>query len=215
MTTLRMRPEWELMLAAEAEWRRHWARYDALGFTATEKEHISKLSGLLTHPMRDRRGLRPETAEVLPWDELKRRYAALEPPYIGLVRPRGGRGGHKPLKRRLYVEQRGLCAYCGKTLAPLDAPYFVERATRFESKINLDNGINLEHRVPLARGGTTAVENLVLACYDCNYRKGVRTDAEFLRYPDDPVSLMGPGPIVIAEMLDFEARGYDGFGVPW
>lgn len=38
----------------------------------------------------------------------------------------------------------------------------------------------MDHRVPLSRGGTNAMANLVFACCACNRRKGDRSEAEFV-----------------------------------
>ncbi len=53
------------------------------------------------------------------------------------------------------------CAYCGKTGVSLE----------------------IEHIVPVSRGGTNRVSNLTLACRDCNQEKGVLTAEEF-GYPE-------------------------------
>lgn len=53
------------------------------------------------------------------------------------------------------------CHYCGTTLTPMTA--------------------TIDHMVPLARGGTWQVENLVLACSHCNALKGHKPYAVFLR----------------------------------
>jgi 5-methylcytosine-specific restriction endonuclease McrA len=50
----------------------------------------------------------------------------------------------------------GVCGYCGDP-GPLQA----------------------DHRVPLCRGGTNFIENLIPACARCNQRKGGDTEAEF------------------------------------
>lgn len=52
----------------------------------------------------------------------------------------------------------GCCVYCGRSDRPL---------TR-------------DHKVPLARGGSDGIANIVPACGSCNSRKGTRTAAEFL-----------------------------------
>lgn len=51
------------------------------------------------------------------------------------------------------------CAYCRKTLTK-------DTAT-------------IDHKQPLARGGTNARANLVLSCAGCNYDKGHRTPEEY------------------------------------
>jgi len=48
------------------------------------------------------------------------------------------------------------CAYCGET-GPLQP----------------------DHRVPLARGGSNAIENILPACRSCNQRKGLLSEDEF------------------------------------
>ena len=60
----------------------------------------------------------------------------------------------KRLRTRLVLElmQHGRCLYCG--MRP--------RRSRLE----------IDHRVPLAKGGTDGLDNLALACGPCNRRKG-------------------------------------------
>jgi len=38
---------------------------------------------------------------------------------------------------------------------------------------------HLEHKTPLSRGGTNAIENLDIACQHCNNTKHTKTEAEF------------------------------------
>jgi 5-methylcytosine-specific restriction endonuclease McrA len=58
---------------------------------------------------------------------------------------------------RALVEQHGgRCAYCGAR-APLHA----------------------DHRIPLARGGSNAIDNILPACGRCNCRKATMTESEF------------------------------------
>jgi hypothetical protein len=47
---------------------------------------------------------------------------------------------------------------------------------------------NVEHKIPVRRGGTDATDNLVLACWACNRQKGLRTSEEYMVMPNDPVS---------------------------
>ena len=51
---------------------------------------------------------------------------------------------------------QGCCAYCGEA-GPLEA----------------------DHRIPLARGGSNAIANILPACRRCNARKHVLTEEEF------------------------------------
>lgn len=46
--------------------------------------------------------------------------------------------------------------------------------------------LTLDHRLPLARGGTDSAGNLWVACHACNHQKGLRTEEEYragLRLP--------------------------------
>ena len=56
----------------------------------------------------------------------------------------------------LVAAHQGRCAYCG-SLAPLQA----------------------DHRVPLARGGSNAIANILPACGSCNARKHILSEDEF------------------------------------
>ena len=58
---------------------------------------------------------------------------------------------------KMRQRQRGECFYCK------------ERMVRHE----------LEHIIPIARGGTHSIGNLVLSCAGCNRRKGARTIMEW------------------------------------
>lgn len=56
------------------------------------------------------------------------------------------------LRRRVMRRDRGTCRYCG---SPLEAAE-----------------IEIDHVVPIAKGGPSNLANLVVACRDCNGRKG-------------------------------------------
>ena len=53
-------------------------------------------------------------------------------------------------RKRVLLRDKGRCVKCG-------------------SRENLE----IDHMVPLARGGSSRLENLQLLCQDCNRRKGV------------------------------------------
>lgn len=57
-----------------------------------------------------------------------------------------------------YKSQKGKCWWCGK---------------KIKGKYEVD------HRIPLARGGSDAPENLVIACQFCNRSKGARLPHEW------------------------------------
>lgn len=81
----------------------------------------------------------------------------------------------------LFHRQNGYCYLCGELL------------TKFE----------LEHKVPLSRGGTNDPENLALACQSCNRIKGSKTLTEFVRYiSEHPVHRVVLYPKVVAKLSD-------------
>ena len=66
-------------------------------------------------------------------------------------------GSFTPLQwLELVAFHGGRCAYCGKTEA-----------------------LEADHRVPLARGGSNDIENILPACHTCNARKHLMDEAEF------------------------------------
>ena len=63
------------------------------------------------------------------------------------------------LKRQLLNEQNRQCMYCGE---------------RKSTKTT-----DIDHKVPVVRGGVNDKENLQILCKPCNQRKGMQTDEEF------------------------------------
>lgn len=65
----------------------------------------------------------------------------------------------KELKTELHREQKGKCMYCGR-------------------KPGIDL-MDIDHKNPIAKGGSNAKRNLQLLCRSCNTRKGATTDRQF------------------------------------
>ncbi len=61
-------------------------------------------------------------------------------------------------RKNIFYRDRSRCQYCGK---------------RFQAR-----DLNLDHVVPLSRGGKSTWENVVCCCIACNSRKGGHTPAE-------------------------------------
>lgn len=61
-------------------------------------------------------------------------------------------------RRNIFFRDRNRCQYCGRTFA--------------------QKRLNLDHVVPLSRGGRSSWDNVVCACIECNSRKGSRTPEE-------------------------------------
>ena len=79
----------------------------------------------------------------------------------------GVRGRRSRRIRQLMDKYEARCAYCSAPV--LRRPILAERWRQ----------ATIDHDIPLSAGGTWAWENLVLACYRCNQRKGNLTGAEF------------------------------------
>ena len=63
------------------------------------------------------------------------------------------------LKRELFNAQGGKCMYCGR-------------------KPGIDL-MDIDHKNPMAKGGSDSKRNLQLICRSCNTRKGATTDRQF------------------------------------
>jgi 5-methylcytosine-specific restriction endonuclease McrA len=78
------------------------------------------------------------------------------------------RSAQGPLKalliEELSVDGYVTCYYCEKEVPDYEA--------------------HLEHKTPVSRGGTNKHSNLALACPECNFEKGSKTEKEFRRYKD-------------------------------
>lgn len=66
---------------------------------------------------------------------------------------------------RVLAKSRGDCVYCG-----------------FGKGYSADIVIEIDHFVPLSRGGTNAMSNLVAACADCNAEKSDMLIEEYRAY---------------------------------
>ena len=74
-------------------------------------------------------------------------------------RRRIGKRELEELRALLAKKQRNRCMYCGKRMEPA---YF-----------------EVDHKKPVARGGSDRIVNFQLLCAPCNKRKGAATDGEF------------------------------------
>lgn len=76
------------------------------------------------------------------------------------ARQAGAPGIHTAAETRaIFAAQRGLCVYCSSDLATVKK--------------------HLDHRNPLARGGSNSAENLQWLCAPCNLAKGAQDPALF------------------------------------
>lgn len=79
-------------------------------------------------------------------------------------------------KRRvlLYNQQNGRCFFCQKQMS---SPYNLPADGRQTSDMP-----TLEHKIPRGEGGTNALENLVITCYQCNNIRSIIPFDIFLEF---------------------------------
>jgi hypothetical protein len=91
------------------------------------------------------------------------------------------------LKQVACAERDGgwFCHYCGCPLAGAATPEKLVRywmndgwSISINPKYRSTHWVNLDHVVPRCRGGSNELENLVLACGQCNSRKGTKLLSE-------------------------------------
>lgn len=68
----------------------------------------------------------------------------------------------KSERQKIYDKYNGHCAYCGCELGYKD--------------------MQVDHVIPLRRGGDDDIENMLPACRSCNHYKGTLTAEEFREY---------------------------------
>lgn len=85
-----------------------------------------------------------------------------------------------PHKRQVIVERRR--ARKANATGSFSSEQWKARLAYYGGKCiycGTDQNIQIEHRIPLSRGGTNWPSNLVPACQTCNCRKGTKTEKEF------------------------------------
>lgn len=80
------------------------------------------------------------------------------PSYVENNRVTTGRGRHVRHRQTVLSRDNYQCVYCGST-----------------------DQLTLDHVVPVSRGGSDEIENLVACCQRCNSIKGARTPEEWLQ----------------------------------
>jgi len=75
-------------------------------------------------------------------------------------------------RKNIFYRDRNRCQYCGRVFS--------------------QKHLNLDHVIPVSRGGTSGWTNVVCACIECNGKKGSRTPAEagmsLIRRPRKPAA---------------------------
>jgi 5-methylcytosine-specific restriction endonuclease McrA len=94
-----------------------------------------------------------------------REWARANPERV-LMRTRGRRAAKRGLTKHFTLAEwrekldlfAHCCAYCGES-----------------------ESLTVDHRIPLSRGGSDEISNIVPACSRCNCSKGTKTDREFIK----------------------------------
>lgn len=75
------------------------------------------------------------------------------------------------LLSNIYDKTTGYCRYCGKKLS-----------WKNYGVLSAKGAWEVDHGIPLSRGGTDYLMNLWPVCIDCNREKGDMTSSEYRRY---------------------------------
>ncbi len=107
-----------------------------------------------------------------------------------------GKGSAEGMRRRFCDEElteifdktAGLCRYCGKQLSWSNY-----------GRVGSRGAWEVDHSVPVSRGGTDYYRNLWPACVFCNTDKGTLTGSEYMR--DEAVALPTHRGVGLGEIL--------------
>jgi 5-methylcytosine-specific restriction endonuclease McrA len=87
------------------------------------------------------------------------------------------------IRKELASVHGWFCGYCGIKLIPDGEEN--QHCELVSGKWVIEDGYSfpeLDHKIPVVRGGADVMENLVLACISCNRHKRTMTDAEFMEW---------------------------------
>lgn len=83
-----------------------------------------------------------------------------------------------PKRRIVYATTMGRCFYCGLPLVP-DVGLSEDVHGHDWILPQHQQLMSVDHKLPVQRGGTDSIDNLVPACGTCNNRKGLSSVEEF------------------------------------
>lgn len=113
------------------------------------------------------------------------------PSVVRLIMPVKKEKAIKFSRHGIYARDKGRCQYCGLKVRKAEMQY--------------------EHVIPRAQGGKTCWENIVVACMDCNQKKGGRTPEQArMRLLSTPIR-----PKRLPDMGDFGMTYHPGMPESW
>lgn len=103
----------------------------------------------------------------------------------------------------LFKKQQGLCCYCESAFPHRSKQAILSDIANEEFRTGQKRtqpvpkfrrfSYHIEHLLPVTRGGGNVIENLALACADCNLKKGTQTESEFRQKPFVPRVILRKG----------------------
>ena len=90
-----------------------------------------------------------------------------------------------PLKVRTFVENRRalkLSAPGTHTAEQVRSQLYAQQGNCDYCYVHMGQAFTIDHVIPLSRGGSNGIENIVCACGSCNSSKGTKTGEEFRAY---------------------------------
>lgn len=94
-------------------------------------------------------------------------------------------------RRNIYARDSSRCQYCGKKFST--------------------NELSLDHVIPRSQGGTSAWENVVCACLQCNIRKGGRTPDQAGMHLIQPPVKPKRNPVISIKLSDGRYASWKAF----
>lgn len=110
---------------------------------------------------------------------------------------------HGQMIKILFKKQQGRCHYCETEFPQRSEQDILSDIANEEFRTGYKRtrpvprfrrfSYHIEHLLPVSRGGGNVIENLALACADCNLKKGTQTEKEFRHKPFVPRVILRKG----------------------
>ena len=136
-------------------------------YNEANRKRYHRLKKQISEQRKERRKANPEQFRAYyrtyyKWKSKTSYYRVKALSRIHAARSATGKTSKSAIERLVAIKERGTsCFYCGRNVRGQSA--------------------NIEHIIPLARGGTNTEENLTVACEHCNKSKHSKMPNEFIR----------------------------------